>query len=212
MKASRQRILVATILAEGLLLTIATIWIYLGQININFQLTVRQVVIALIAIVPLLFFNWILFWKQKGSAQLVYEEFLRKYIFPLCRVQTLFSAIVIALFSGLAEELFFRAVLLNVGINWLGLGLSLVLTNSLFAYVHFLGTLRRYWRISIFYFLFGCYFSFLYVFLDSYWVPAIAHAAYNFTVIIVVRNFLLKADSNGNQVGGKNSSPQSRSG
>jgi membrane protease YdiL (CAAX protease family) len=141
--------------------------------------------------VPLLLLNGGLYYFSiKKNPASRYAEFFFEVVAPICKNQTFVSAICIGIISGASEELFFRGALQAELQEHVAFPLAAVLTNILFSCGHFIGAMRRFARLILFYFLFGLYFSFLAEFLGSIWVPAIAHAVYNTIVIIGVGRLL----------------------
>lgn len=173
------------LLSEGFLIAISIPFVDLGQI----QFSLEGVLVGVLATLPLLAFNFMIFGISTANRQspLIFEKFKREIIRPLCGDLNPPIALTVAIASGIGEELFFRGLLTPKLAPLISIQLGVILSSAIFAYVHFIGVARQYARIVWYYFLFGLYFSILAL---AGWglVPAmICHALYNLLAMLYVR-------------------------
>ena len=189
---SRWKVVKLALFFEGAIALIALFWIRWGNLEVPFGFVSNYLLYSLLGTFPILTLNGLLFFllglTEKRSP---YARFMREYIFPLCASQSMLSAFFIGLASGIGEEFFFRGALFYFLTGKFGQPISILVINLLFAYVHFIGNFLEYWRVFIFYFLFGVYFTFLVMFLNSIWIPVLTHALYNWIVIVAMRYYLI---------------------
>ena len=174
---------------ELLLGSISLAWIHFRSLEMQGFYFWDSILRGVVLTLPLLFLNALLYYstiaRNKNSP---YALFFYDYILPLCRVQNTISALCIGIASGFGEELLFRAAMTSELRLHVPQFVVLLIVNALFAYVHFIGSARKFARLVLFYFLFGLYFSFIVEFYRDIWAAVICHALYNFIVIISIKN------------------------
>lgn len=186
---TRIRFLLIACFFELLLGSISLAWIHFRGLELQGFYCWDSLLRGLLLTLPLLFLNALLYYstiaRNKDSP---YAQFFYEYILPLCRVQNTISALCIGIASGFGEELLFRAAMtLELQLH-VPQYIVFIIVNVLFAYVHFIGSARKFVRLVLFYFLFGLYFSFIVEFYSDLWAAVICHALYNFIVILSIKN------------------------
>jgi membrane protease YdiL (CAAX protease family) len=187
---SRQ-LLVRVALLEGTLLGIALIWAFFQKLPWRAALTptLADSVFGVSAGLLILSINYAAI--EYGSRYSLFfrtiKHLIEEDVSPLFQHVNLVVVILIAIVSGVAEEIFFRGVLqANIGI-WLA--------SVVFGLAHI-------WKKSaIFYGIYatmlGLLFGGLYVWSGSLWVPILAHVVNNFVAILYYMYYILKPESPG---------------
>jgi membrane protease YdiL (CAAX protease family) len=185
---SRQ-LLVRALLLEGALCGIAVIWAFLQDIPWRPALTptLADCVTGISAGLLLLIINYVAI--EYGSR---YSSFLRTIrrlieedVSQIFKHVNLVAVVLIAIVSGVAEELFFRGVLqAQIGI-WL--------TSVIFGLAHI-------WKktavlYGIYATIIGLLFGGMYMWSGSLWVPMLAHVVNNFVAILYYMHYIIKPES-----------------
>jgi membrane protease YdiL (CAAX protease family) len=184
----KSRILLFALISEGTLAGLALGWYYLSvSKTLTLFITTNDVIFGLIALTLLIVINGALYIfassYQAGKNQL--KIFSDTVVAPLCRSLNLPSAALISLAAGIAEELFFRGFLTDFLSQYLSLSLAIFIANLLFAYLHLIGAIKRFFAVFLIYLSFGLFFSILTLFASGNLFPAIlSHALYDFLVIV----------------------------
>ena len=188
MELNGSLILKLAIVTEGALLAVSLIWAWFSPPTQAVILSWTSCYRGILATGPLLAFNFGVFIVlARNPRYSVYRNFLEYAVFPLCRVLNWWIAIPIALLAGFGEEIFFRLMLYPALEGVMGALLAAILSSYLFAYVHFIGRAREFFPIVLLYFLFGLYFCFLAHFHAGVGEAIIAHALYDYLVILFVK-------------------------
>ncbi len=163
---------------EGGLLAVALIWAYLQQLPLRAALTLTSVdVLAGIAAgVCLLAANYaIITYGSRYSAFLgKIKMLLEREVIPMFRHLDAMAILLIALLSGVGEELFFRGVLqANLGL-WLA--------SFIFGAAHI-------WKkeaivYGVYASLIGIVFGWCYQWRGNLWIPILAHTVNNFGALL----------------------------
>lgn len=191
---TRNFIIKVAIISEGILLLIALIWGSARGIPLPLTFDLESIATGIIATIPVLFFNFVLFsgLSKDKNPENVFWRFKSELIIPLCRNLDVKAAAILGITSGIGEEFLFRGVL-NFELSGLfGAFLGLSISSYLFAYVHFIGIAREYWKVLMFYLAFGLYFTIIAAHFDSLTPAIIAHGLYNFSAIVYIRYIELK--------------------
>ncbi len=152
--------------------------------SFHFFLPERNEVLFGLLLSQLLFvFNSILVQISFKHDWAIFQDFMREMIFPIASQLGIFSALIISLFAGIGEELFFR--------GFLQPKIGIISASIIFGLVHFLFNLRKYYLIAIFYILIGFLFGAVYELFDSLWAPVIFHCVYDFTALLYFRKRLM---------------------
>lgn len=172
-----------TALAEGILIVLSLGWWTLARSAVSLVGGAEEVAIGIILAVLLLYLSFRL--ERCRFSQL--DQFRSAFVLPICRVLSIRGALVVAIFSGVGEELFFRGLLQSEASRALGLVPGIFAVNLLFAYVHLLEMTRKFYGVFVLYFVAGAIFSGVTVATGSI-VPAIvAHMIFNFLSILAIR-------------------------
>lgn len=188
MDISAGLILKLAIVTEGVLLAISLVWASFRNPGVSTSLTLEAFINGLIATGPLVAFNFAVFIILARRARYqVYRRFLESAVFPLCKALNWWIAIPVALLAGFGEEIFFR-VMLYPELEQIGGSIfAAVLSSYLFAHLHFLGRAKEYLPVLLLYFLFGLYFCYIAHFKYSPAAAIVAHAVYDYVVIIFIK-------------------------
>lgn len=181
-KRSHQLVFRALLL-EGVLLGIAIIWIVWQKIPLAAALTFTDGIAGISAGLILLGINYVLI--EYGSRYIEFfrtiKQLIEHDISPLFRQVDFASVLVIAIISGVAEELFFRGVLQTQYGIWVA--------SLIFGLAHI-------WRktailYGIYAAVMGLLFGGLYLWSGSLWVPTLAHIVNNFVAILYYVHYML---------------------
>jgi membrane protease YdiL (CAAX protease family) len=181
-------IIAAAAATEGLLVIVSYIFAGLLEVWPNWNASLTQCALGVALAVPLLIMNELLWRFSLTRPGSVYARFSREVVVPLCKQLTPGLALLVALASGFGEELFFRGVLNQVAIANLGPTAAALITSSLFAYVHFIGNVKRFAGMLPLYSAVGLYLWFVEHYSGSLCAVFVTHAAYNFVTIVRIRN------------------------
>jgi membrane protease YdiL (CAAX protease family) len=99
----------------------------------------------------------------------------------------------LAILSGFGEELFFRGVFNGLLSSTVGLLPAALLSSFLFAYVHFIGQVKRFGGLLPLYTLVGLYLWLIHLYHGSLLMVMITHGVYNFVVMVSLGTQLRKA-------------------
>jgi len=181
-------ILRITLLAEGALLIIALPWFLSSRSSYTITPDIQAVIWGAGTALLLLTASFLLD-RMRIEAM---EDFRDNVVLPLCKKLSVRDALVIALASGVAEELLFRGLIQEELTNLTGLVGSILLTNLLFAYIHIIGSVRRYLPLLFVYIGAGIIFS-LATHLTGNLLPAmLAHTIFNFVSILWMKNRVIE--------------------
>lgn len=187
--APRRMVLGMALLSEVslTLLAIGGYWID-GKMP-SWELSNEAVLLGIAATLPMLACNLLIFgWlSRENSPWPIYNQFKRTVIIPVCGNLTVLDALILAVLSGSAEELFFRGAIPDLLGPRFGILGAALLSSMLFSWMHFIGMLRKYWQLALFYFLFGLYFAAIQLGSANLAVPMIMHALYNFMVLLYLK-------------------------
>lgn len=183
----RGSILLVAILSEAILVLVAYVLAYLFALDIVWNPSVRAIALGIAAAFPLLLGNHLLWRWTQSNPNTVYARFSREVVVPLCRRVTPSQALWIGILSGLGEEALFRGSLNLLMTRWGGLWLALVTSSIAFAWVHFIGSFKRYGGMIPLYSAVGGVLWLVWFLTDSLAAAAATHATYNFIAILSIR-------------------------
>lgn len=181
-------ILSAAVVTEGLLIIISFIFAGLFDVTIHWRASWALLALGISSAIPLLVVNHLLWRWSRNHPTSVYARFSETVIVPLCRQITPLVAVLLAAMSGFGEELFFRGVFNSIIATNLGLLPAAALTSIVFAYVHFVGLVKKFGGLLPLYSAVGLCFWLLHYWTDSLFTVTITHATYNLCAIIWVRS------------------------
>ena len=186
-------ILLLAIISEAVLLLIAYITAYTFSLDLGWNLSVRTLAIGIAAALPLLVGNHLLWRWTRNNPDSVYARFSREVVVPLCRRVTPLEALGIGILSGIGEEALFRGSINLLLTRWGGLWTAIVISSLAFAWIHFIGSFKRYGGMIPLYSAVGGILWIVWFLTDSLAAAAATHATYNFLAIVSIRKISEKA-------------------
>lgn len=185
--STQRSILVAAVVSEAALVLLAFGIFKLTSTSVALDASPSQLAAGAAAALPLLALNHLL-WKISAKwPESVLARFSREVIVPLCRNISLPLAVLIAIASGFAEELLFRGAINQVLIQTMGQLFAALVSSTLFAYVHFIGNLKRFGGMLPLYTFVGLYLWAVMQLTGSLSAAMVAHGVYNFLAIVLIR-------------------------
>jgi len=180
------------IISEGLILAVGGAWIALADLSVPVGLNLPALAAGVGAVVPLLLLNALIFHPRSGGpwSHPVFGRFRREIIEPLCRELTPPAAGIVAITSGVAEEVLFRGALLTALIPPLGAPVAVLVSSVLFAWVHFVTGAREFLPVLLVYIGFGVVLGVIYLTAGGLAPVIVTHALYNFITILLIRRDL----------------------
>jgi membrane protease YdiL (CAAX protease family) len=149
--------------------------------------------IGLLAAIPLLMGNALLWRWAILNPTSVYARFSKEVVVPLCQQIPPRDALIIGILSGVGEEALFRGALNNLMASWLGSYMALLLTSLAFACVHFIGNFRRYGGMVPLYTAVGALLWLESSLTGSLGAAAVTHGFYNFCAIVWINRMTRNA-------------------
>ena len=178
MSRKTYQLIIRAALIEGGLLGIAIIWIYLRDIPWRSALrpTLAHCCTGIGAGLFLLMVNYlaIVYGSRYSSFFRTLKDLIEQDISPIFKNIHVWSIGLIAIFSGVSEEIFFRGVLQAQ--------IGLFLSSIIFGCAHIWKTTAILY--GIYAAIIGLYFGVLYTLTGNLWVPIIAHITNNFVAIL----------------------------
>ena len=194
MQLSKQSIVLVSLLVEGFLAVLFVIWAYLTNYTFDPIPEYSDLVLGVAMTIPLLIFNFFIFsfLAPRFSFGKPFIELKETIVKPLADELNYKTALLVAVFAGIGEELFFRGLV--------QIELGFIVANLIFALIHFGSSIKKYLLVAIIYFFIGLYFSFLCsnYFSDltgyspSLWVPIITHCLYDYLVLMYMKYYSKK--------------------
>ena len=184
---NRGSILTLAVISEALLIIIASLMAWLFALPIEWHLTPEAIRAGALAAIPLLLGNHLLWLWTKKHPTSVYARFSRDIIVPLCKRISPGQALIIGLLSGIGEEILFRGSLNQLCLRYGGEIAALSLTSFSFAYVHFIGNVKRFGGMIPLYTAIGGVLWGVWFVTGSLAAAATTHAVYNFCAIVWIK-------------------------
>ena len=183
-----RRLLVRALLLEGALIGIAVIWAFLKSISWRSALTptIMDCVAGIVAGFLLLVINYVTieYGSRYSSILRTIKQLIEEDVSPLFKHLDLVAVVVIAMISGVAEEIFFRGVLqpqIGIWVSNLVFGLAHIWKKTAILY-------------GVYAAVIGLLFGSMYAMSGSLWVPMLAHIVNNFVAILYYIHHMLKAE------------------
>jgi membrane protease YdiL (CAAX protease family) len=179
-ESTREPIVLLAIVVEGGLLLSAWVlgWMLEQPPLKRFQWTLQGALQGVAATVPMLGLFWVLErWPVGPMAPI--KDFTNRIICPLLAPCTVVDLLGISVLAGLGEELLFRGVLQEMFGRHLPVELALLAASILFGLVH--AVTPTYAVLAT---LSGLYLGWLFLATENLLVPALAHALYDFGVLL----------------------------
>lgn len=183
-------VVVVAALFEGGLGVLAAGLAWLFGLSLAEQMPVdgRQIAWGIVATLPML----AAYWAMNGSRRRPFRrirsqvEWLANELFP---TGSIVAIAIIALLAGIGEEALFRGVLQPLAERWstpwlgptAGVVAGLLVASLVFGAVHWISTL--YFVLAT---VVGLYFGILAIAFDSITAPIVAHALYDFIVLVII--------------------------
>jgi len=182
----KQKELVLTVITiESLLLLLAFTWAYFAQINPfhNIKTDFKDIIFAVLCSILLLTVNFLVinvFSKYVAIFKYLKEAY--NEITPVAANVTFPGALIIAIFSGFAEEFLFRGIL--------QIQFGIIIASIIFGMFH-IGSKKTVWY-GIYAVLIGFYLGWLYYITGNLLVPIIVHCLNNFLALFYMRYYYKK--------------------
>ena len=188
-----------TVQIEGGLAVLAILIAYFAEIPLLAMLIFepKAFLFGFLGIVPAVLFCWLVY-KLPTKAVVFTRQFMRSIYFDFVRHCSVLQLLLVAIMSGIGEELFFRGVLQTTIAQWCGGGThglvwGILITSALFGLVHPINKL--YVALC---FIIGVYLGLIFaVSGNNLTAPIILHAGYNFVVFLAMPQ-LIGFSTNGN--------------
>ena len=180
----RVTLLNITIIVEAFLLSAATVWSWLANVQLapSMILESRYLLIGSACGVGMAVVSLVLLWLGKSVSILAnLRETILTDIAPIFSELTWMDAILVAAVSGFCEEVLFRGVIQSQFQPQYGLWM----TSAIFALFHCPSL--RHLSYGIWAFAAGLLLGWLYISTGSLWVPITAHAVSNAVSLIFLR-------------------------
>lgn len=181
---NKNKVLLVSLITELLLVLIWFVWSYYRE-QASLALPSREdLKIGLLFSIPLFIINFIFFGIKTKQIPILnqFTEFRDRVVYPLAKVMDLPSAAIVSILAGFGEELFFRGVLLTET--------GIIISSFLFSVLHFGFQVKSFPLVALLYFFIGCYFAWLCQHTGSLWPAIIAHAFYDFVIIMHLKSIL----------------------
>lgn len=188
MNRRKPSILALAVISEGLLVLLAYATAWITKTPIVWNLSWGVLVVGALCAVPLLVGNHLLWMWTQRHPDSIYARFSREVVRPLCTMVSTKEAFYIGVLSGIGEEVFFRGALSSLIEHHAGSAAALVVSSFLFAYVHFIGNIRRFGGMIPLYTAVGAVLWAIYETTGSLAGAAMTHATYNFLAIVLMKS------------------------
>ncbi len=178
--SQRQMVVTLAILIEGgmILVALALGWVLDQPPLHKFAWTVRDALLGLAATLPLLVLFFLMVRFPVGPLGRI-KQFSEKVLCPLLAPCSVLDLLGISILAGLGEEMLFRGALQGAFARWLSPFLAIALASVLFGALHAV-TLGY----AVMATLMGAYLGWLRHETDNLLAPAVAHALYDFAVLL----------------------------
>lgn len=119
------------------------------------------------------------------------RKLLVDYFVPMFSGLSILDLFLMAMLSGVGEELLFRGFLQGIADEYMGAAFSVILTNIIFGAAHFVTPVY-----GVITFLLGCLLGASMVYTENLMVPIVIHGFYNFvSFIYLIKILARKGDS-----------------
>lgn len=175
--------------AEGILFLLGAAWISIQKIPINIALNYTSVIYVIEFLFFLFFINILVFQVSKlfKETHLNLKNFYETWVVPLANDLSFAGSLIVAISSGIGEEVFFRGALnQQLGLVF-GNVIGLIIGSVIFAYVHFIKLEKDLYFVFLLYCFVGLCFSYIYFLSNNLLIPIISHSLYNFIVLNYIK-------------------------
>ena len=179
----RWKLVAAAAVLETALAGVYLLWRYLRSAPFPGWPTGHHLSVAVLCCLPLLAVNIVLYLPAVSRLAWTRTFFIFKEE-VICRLAAPLdtaSALTLALFAGLGEELFFRGVLQQE--------LGILISSAVFAGLHFGTAVRKFPYVAAAYVVVSLYLGAIFAYSGSLWPPVFTHALYDFLLLFYLCNF-----------------------
>ena len=164
------------------LVAVYCLWALYRSAIYPLNITINTTLIGLLIPLPIIAVNIVLFCSPLTHLKVLSasNRFINNVVKPFINDLSVPAAIIISAAAGIGEELFFRGLLQTE--------LGLVLSSLLFSILHFGLAVKEFKFMAFLYFVIGLYFGWFLIITNSLWALCVAHAAYDFIVIVYMRS------------------------
>lgn len=175
---------VLAMIFEGALGIIAILvgWLFSMYILMDLSLHFADLLFAVYSTLPLILAFFISLLIPFPSIRAI-RLYIQRYLMPMFRGLGPFDLLMIALVSGIGEELLFRGLIQSGIEHYTGTFPAIVLAGILFGFVHFITPL--YVIIAS---ILGIYLGYLYFHTGNLVVPILVHALYNYIAFLYFKS------------------------
>ena len=181
-----QLVVKLAVVSEGILLFLALVWIHLRSIPIPLSFSLDALSYTLLTVALMLGVNNLSTKHSSPEKFSLFYTFEYEVLHPLCYNLQIRHVFIVALLSGVCEEIFFRGVLDFELSSLFGLP-GILLSAFIFAFVHFIGAVKKYWPLIFLYTAFGLIFSYLLAISGTLLSCMLCHAIYNSIALVIFR-------------------------
>ncbi len=172
---------------EGGLAVVFLIWNYWTAPAVGWDFNIPVAALGAAAAIPIWTVNWLLVTYLRRTsgdpaARLPSTRwYLQQIVIPFSKSCPPGTALGVSLLAGIGEEFFFRGLVQHL-LGW-------VAASVLFSVVHFGTAVTTYRFLTLLYAVVGAYLGWLYLAFGNIWIPVIAHAVYDFGVLLYFRKW-----------------------
>ena len=183
---SLQKIIFIGVALELGLVIVYCLWSLFRSPIYPLNITINTTFLGLLIPLPLIALNIVLFCSplNKLRGLKASNRFINEVVRPFVNDLDIPAAIIISAAAGIGEELFFRGLLQTE--------FGLILSSLLFSLLHFGFAAKEFKFMAFLYFAIGLYFGWLLIIINSLWALSVAHAVYDFIIIIYMKSYWAK--------------------
>ena len=180
---SLQKIIFVGVSLELGLVIVYCLWALYRSTIYPLNITINTTFLGLLIPIPIIALNIVLFCSPLNHLKGLNasNRFINNVVKPFIDDLNVPAAITISAAAGIGEELFFRGLLQTE--------FGLVLSSLLFSVLHFGLAVKEFKFMAFLYFVIGLYFGWFLTLTNSLWALCVAHAAYDFIVIVYMKSY-----------------------
>jgi membrane protease YdiL (CAAX protease family) len=179
LKKTRLPVAKLVFLVESALLAIGLLWMFVRKIPVfeNIKVDKGSIILGIIMGGVVLASSGIFYLIDSFVFNLKMKNIIEKMIYPIFSKVTFPEIIMMAVMSGIAEEFFFRGILMKE--------FGIIIASVIFGALH--TSSRDTWFMGFWSALAGVFFCILYLKTGNLFVPMLAHAVNNFVGVMFIR-------------------------
>ncbi|MCE1246404.1 MAG: CPBP family glutamic-type intramembrane protease [Firmicutes bacterium] len=179
LKKTRIPVAKLVLIVEATLLAISFVWIFLRRIPVfeNIKFDKGSIILGILMGGVVLASSGLFYLIDKFAFNLKMREMIEKMIYPIFSKVSFPDIIMMAVMSGIAEEVFFRGILMKE--------FGIIAASLIFGALH--TSSKDTWFMGFWSALAGVFFCILYIKTGNLLVPIIAHAVNNFVGVMYIR-------------------------